>query len=136
MKTTEAQRHPATDERDINEITGAIIGVAIAVHRVLGPGLLESIYESALCVEFDDRKISYVRQQQVPAFYKGRRVGTYVVDLVVEDRVVVEIKSVARVLPVLEAQLLTYMRLLKKKLGLLINFNSAVLKDGLIRRAL
>ena len=74
--------------------------------------------------------------QQVPAFYKGRRLGTYVVDLIVEDRVVVEIKSVTKVLPVLEAQLLTYMRLLKKKYGLLINFNSPVLKDGIIRRVL
>ena len=133
---TEPHTHGATEDRDINEITGAIIGAAIAVHRVLGPGLLESIYESALCVEFEERQIRYARQQQVPAFYKGRRVGTYVVDLIVEDRVVVEIKSVIKVLPVLEAQLLTYMRLLKKKMGLLINFHSAVLKDGVIRRAL
>jgi GxxExxY protein len=136
MTTTETQRPGDSDDRDINEITGAIIGAAIAVHRVLGPGLLESIYESALCVEFEERQIRYARQQQVPAFYKGRRVGTYVVDLIVEDRVVVEIKSVIKVLPVLEAQLLTYMRLLKKKMGLLINFHSAVLKDGVIRRAL
>ena len=136
MTTTETQRHGDCDGRDINDITGTIIGAAIAVHRVLGPGLLESIYEAALCVEFDERKISYARQQQVPAFYKGRRLGTYVVDLIVEDRVVVEIKSVTKVLPVLEAQLLTYMRLLTKKYGLLINFNSAVLKDGVIRRAL
>jgi GxxExxY protein len=136
MTTTETQRHGGSGGRDINEITGAIIGAAIAVHRVLGPGLLESIYEAALCVEFDERKISYARQQQVPAFYKGRRVGTYVVDLIVEDRIVVEIKSVIRLLPVLEAQLLTYMRLLTKKYGLLINFYSAVLKDGIIRRAL
>jgi len=136
MTTTETQRHGDSDGRDINEITGAIIGAAIAVHRILGPGLLESMYEAALCVEFDERGISYTRQQQVPAFYKGRRLGTYVVDLIVEDRVVVEIKSVTKVLPVLEAQLLTYMRLLAKKYGLLINFNSPVLKDGVIRRAL
>ena len=87
MTTTETQRHGDCDGRDINDITGTIIGAAIAVHRVLGPGLLESIYEAALCVEFDERKISYARQQQVPAFYKGRRLGTYVVDLIVEDRV-------------------------------------------------
>jgi len=87
MTTTETQRHGDSGGRGINEITGAIIGAAIAVHRVLGPGLLESIYEAALCVEFDERKISYARQQQVPAFYKGRRLGTYVVDLIVEDRV-------------------------------------------------
>jgi len=136
MSTTQTQRHGDSDSRDVNEITGAIIGAAIAVHRILGPGLLESMYEAALCVEFDERRISYARQQQVPAFYKGRRLGTYVVDLIVEDRVVVEIKSVTKVLPVLEAQLLTYMRLLKKKYGLLINFNSPVLKDGVIRRAL
>jgi GxxExxY protein len=112
MRTTETQRRGGSDDRDINEITGAIIGAAIAVHRVLGPGLLESIYESALCVEFEERQIRYARQQQVPAFYKGRRVGVDVVDLIVEDQVVVEIKSV------------------------LINFNSAVLEDGIIRRAL
>jgi hypothetical protein len=71
MTTTETQRHGDSDGRDINEITGAIIGAAIAVHRVLGPGLLESIYEAALCVEFDERTISYARQQQVPAFTRG-----------------------------------------------------------------
>jgi len=106
------------------------------VHRVLGPGLLESIYEAALCIEFADRSISYVRQHRVPATYKGRRVGDYVVDLVVQDRVVVEVKSVSTVLPVVIAQPMTYMRLLEKSRGLIINFNCPVLKDGIIRRAL
>jgi GxxExxY protein len=144
------KRHGETDKRDgetekrdgdgakhgVNDITSGIIGAAIAVHRVLGPGLLESIYEAALCVEFDERGIRYARQQRVPAYYKGRRLGTYVVDLLVEELVVVEIKSVATILPVLVAQLMTYMRLLKKSVGLLINFNTAVLKDGIVRRVL
>jgi GxxExxY protein len=126
----------AREKDQINEITSNIIGAAIAVHRALGPGLLESIYEAALCIELDDRKISYVRQQRVPTVYKGRSVGNYVVDLVVDDSVVVEVKSVTTILPVLEAQLMTYMRLLKKRIGLLINFNSALLKNGIVRRVL
>ena len=136
-RNADGQRQgPEAHNRNINAITSAIIGAAIAVHRVLGPGLLESIYEAALCVELDERGIRYGRQQHVPAYYKGRRLGTYVVDLIVEDAVVVEVKSVSVVLPVLIAQLMTYMRLLKKSTGLLINFNCPVLKDGIIRRVL
>jgi len=106
------------------------------VHRALGPGLLESLYEAALCIELDERRICYARQVRVPALYKRRSLGEYTVDLIVEDAVVVEVKSVAHVIPVFEAQLITYLRLTHKRLGLLINFNTELLKDGIIRRAL
>jgi GxxExxY protein len=130
------QRHGDTEANDPNELTRAIIGAAIAVHRALGPGLLESIYEAALCVELDDCGIKYVRQSRAPAYYKGRMLGNHFVDLIVDDRVVVDVKSVAAVHPVMEAQLLSYMRLTKKRVGLLINFNSPVVADGITRRVL
>jgi GxxExxY protein len=128
----EPQRHRDTE----SEITSKIIGAAIAVHRVLGPGLLESMYEAALCIELNDRQIRYVRQQRIPAYYKGRALGYYCIDLIVEDRVVVEVKSVSAVLPAVEAQLITYLRLTRKRVGLVINFNTQVLKDGIMRRIL
>jgi GxxExxY protein len=92
-------------------LTSTIIGAAIEVHRVLGPGLLEPIYETALCIELDDRGVSYVRQVCLPTYYKGRPPGEYRVDLIVNDLVVVEVKSVVALSPVFEAQLLTYLRL-------------------------
>jgi GxxExxY protein len=119
-----------------NVITSRIIGCAIEVHRTLGPGLLEAMYETALCIELENAGIPYVRQMRVPAYYKGRLLGEYRVDLVVADAVLVEVKCVERLHPVLEAQLLTYLRVTKKRLGLLINFNSSVLKEGITRRVL
>ena len=117
--------------------TVGIIGAAIEVHRALGPGLLESVYEECLAVELSLRGLPYVRQQPVPLKYKGRAIGTDLrVDLIVEDRVVVELKAVEKVLPVHEAQILTYLRLTTKTIGLLINFNVPLLKDGGIRRFL
>src|SRR5579864_9131611 len=107
---------------DINELTESIIGCAIAVHRELGPGLLESTYESGLCVELEDSGLTHQRQVEFPVIYKGRTIGEYRVDLIVEDAVVVEIKSVERFDPVFEAQVLTYLRVSGKKVGLLINF--------------
>src|SRR5207249_4657606 len=102
-------------------------------HRILGPGLLESIYDTALCVELDDRGVKYARQVRIPALYKGRSLGHYLIDFIVEDVAVVEIKSVANVLPVYGAQLLTYMRLAAKRVGLLMNFNSRLMKEGIQR---
>ena len=127
------QSHGITE---INDVTHRIIGCAIEVHRVLGSGLLETLYETAICIEFDDARIRYVRQAPIPASYKGRLLGHHRVDLVVEDLVLVEIKAVERMNPVFEAQLLTYLRLTRKSLGLLINFNSRLLKDGIQRLAL
>jgi GxxExxY protein len=103
---------------------------------VRGPGLLESIYEEAICIEFDDLGLTYTRQKRLPVYYKGRSLGEYCMDLVVEDLVIVEIKSVERFNPVFEAQLLTYMRLTKKRVGLLLNFDSRLTKDGITRRIL
>lgn len=131
----EPQGHRDTELDALSGLTSRIIGAAIEVHKVLGPGLLESIYEAALCIEFDDRGINYARQLRIPAYYKGRPLGKYEVDLVVENSVVIEIKSVSQLTSVFEAQLLTYLRLTGKRLGLLINFNSR-LKDGIVRRAL
>ena len=132
---SEPQRHRGL-EPSVNELTATIIGAAIEVHRALGPGLLEPIYDAALCFEFDDRGVRYVRQHRVTAQYKGRTVGSFFVDLVVDDRVVVEIKSVASVAPIFEAQLMNYMRLTNKRVGLLINFNVPLLKDGVTRRVI
>ena len=118
-------------ERD--PLTERIIGCAIEVHRELGPGLLEATYESALCIELQAAGLTFARQVVLPVIYKGHTIGEYRLDLIVEDAVVVEIKSVERYDPVFEAQVLTYMRVSGKKVGLLINFNSRLLKDGIKR---
>ena len=117
-----------------NELSGEIIGAAIEVHRVLGPGLLESVYEEAFAIELQDRNLLVSRQIEVPLVYKGRRLQNLLrMDLLVADSIVVEVKSVERILPVHEAQLLSYLRLAQKKLGLLINFNSTVLSRSVRR---
>jgi GxxExxY protein len=117
--------------------TEKIIGAAIEVHRHLGPGLLESVYEHCLCRELDMRAIPFERQVEVPVFHKGEHVdGTYRMDLVVSGEVVVELKAVDRMIDVFEAQLPSYMRLTKKPVGLLINFNVPVLTKGITRRVL
>jgi len=117
-------------------LTERIIGCAIAVHRELGPGLLEAIYEEALSIELDEQGLVYRRQLAVPAVYKGRPLGEYRLDLIVEDTVIVEVKSVDQLHPVFEAQLLTYLKVTGKKTGLLINFNTRLLKDGIKRLVL
>jgi GxxExxY protein len=132
----EPQRHRATEEHQHASLTGQIIGAAIEVHRILGPGLLEPMYESALCIELEACGLKYERQLRTPAFYKNRLLGEYRVDLVIENLVVVEAKCVSAILPVFEAQLMTYMRLTHKRVGLLINFHSKRLKDGIVRRVL
>jgi GxxExxY protein len=122
---------------ELNKITEQIIGAAIEAHKVLGPGLMESAYEECLCRELELRGISFERQRALPVEYKGVRLDCgYRLDLVVEDSVVVEIKAVAAVEPIHEAQLLTYLKLGGWKLGLLINFNVPVLRDGIRRRIL
>ena len=103
------------------------------MHRHLGPGLLEQTYEEAICVEFELCGLNFRRQMAVPLSYKGRDIGEYWIDILVEDSVVVEIKSVERHEPVFEAQVLTYLKITSKKVGLLINFNSRLLKNGIKR---
>src|SRR5262245_15822983 len=116
-----------------DELTEAIIGHAIEVHRHLGPGLRESLYEEALCSELASAPFSVQRQIGVPVFYKERVIGEHRPDLVVDSRLVVEIKSVEKLTIVHIAQVLTYMRLLRIKTGLVMNFNEAVLKNGIRR---
>jgi GxxExxY protein len=121
------------DDR-LNRLTGSILGCAIEVHRTLGPGLLESIYATCLQVELAAHNLRFRVQQPVPVVYKGALVdATYRLDLVVEDVVVVEIKSVDTILPVHKAQVLTYLRVSGHPAGLLINFNVSKLTDGVRR---
>ncbi|MEZ6071796.1 MAG: GxxExxY protein [Pirellulales bacterium] len=119
------------------ELTGEICAAAIDVHRHLGPGLLESAYEQCLCHELSQRRLTFQRQVSLPVVYKGIRLNSgYVLDVVVENQVVLELKSVERVEPVHEAQLLTYLKLSGKKVGMLLNFNVELMKDGITRRVL
>lgn len=117
-----------------DELTKEITGAGIEVHRELGPGLLESIYEACLALELDLRGIAYQRQKSIPLTYKGRSLASDLrIDLLVENEVIVELKAAERLLPVHEAQLLTYLRLTNIRVGLLMNFNVPVLKDGIKR---
>jgi GxxExxY protein len=115
------------------DLTELIIGCAIEVHRVLGPGLLESVYESAVCVEFHERGLAYVRQIGVPLYYKGHLLSEHRPDLIVDGSVLVEIKSVTVLGPIHLAQVLTYLRVTHLKVGLILNFNSPSMKQGIRR---
>jgi len=116
-----------------NAITERIIKCAIAVHRELGPGLLEEVYEEALDIECKFEGLQVQRQFKVPVLYRGKAIGEYKPDMLVDDLVIVEIKSVERFDPVFEAQVLTYLRITQKRVGLLINFNTRLVKDGVKR---
>ncbi len=119
---------------DEKELSGEVIGAAIEAHRLLGPGLLETAYELALEREIVLRGLSVARQKPVPLEYKGMPLGEgFRLDLIVEDRLLIEIKAVDVVLPIHEAQLMTYLRLTNRRFGLLINFNVRALKDGIRR---
>ncbi len=122
-----------TDNRQSDPLTYHIIGAAIEVHRVLGPKLLENVYEEALCIELNMRRLSYERQKKIELDYKGHEIGTFYVDVIVENSVIVELKSVANLAPVHEAQLMSYLRLTGLKRGLLINFSVATLREGIKR---
>ena len=119
---------------ELNRITQIIIGAAMAVHRELGPGLLESAYEACLAYEIPDRGLAVERQKALPVKYRGVNVDCgYRIDLLVEGKVVVELKAVERLEAIHQAQLLSYLKLSGCKVGLLINFNVKVLKDGIRR---
>ena len=120
------------------ELTEKVIGAAIEVHRALGPGLLESAYEECLCRELNIRGLAFQRQVPLPVEYKGVKLDCgYRLDLVVEDAVVLELKCVEHILPVHEAQLLTYLKLTGKHVGMIINFNvAALVKGGIVRKVL
>ena len=121
----------------MDNLTHRIIGAAIEVHRHLGPGLLESSYRECLCWELSLRAVKFRREYRLPLEYKGVRLDCgYRIDVLVEDLVPVELKTVEALAPVHEAQLLTYLRLGGWRVGLLINFNVPVLKNGIVRRVL
>ena len=121
----------------INDLTKTIIGAAIEVHRALGPGLLESAYEECLCEELKLRGIPFERQKPLPVKYKGKQLDCgYRLDLLVANAVVLELKAVDTLAPIHDAQLLTYLRLGGWKVGLLINFNVPVLREGIRRKVL
>ncbi len=123
-----------SEKERIDSITEKIIGAAISVHRVLGPGLLESAYEECLCFELGQIGLSFERQVPLPVVYKEVQLNCgYKMDIVVERSVVVELKAVERIIPVHEAQLLSYLKLAGLKVGLLLNFHVPVLKNGLKR---
>ncbi len=124
------------DDRRLNSLTSGIIGASIEVHRNLGPGLLESIYLACLQCELSERGLRFEAQKAVPVVYKSTRLATMLrIDLLVEDSVVVEVKSLDCVLPVHQAQVLTYLRITGCPAGLLLNFNVPKLADG-VRRVL
>ena len=133
-ETEEMTNRRDAETRRENRITESIIGAAIEVHRALGPGLLESAYEECLCHELSLGGIPFRRQVDLPVRYKGVKLDCgYRIDLVVDDLVIVELKTVEALLPIHEAQLLTYLKLRGLSVGLLVNFNVPVLKDGLKR---
>ena len=116
---------------EINEITGQILDSCIAVHKEMGPGLLESIYEECLLKEFEIRDIKAINQVPIPLYYKSSRLSKdFRIDILVEDEVVIEIKSCESMLPVYEAQIISYLKLTDKRVGILVNFNVKYLKDG------
>lgn len=122
---------------EINELSEKVIGACIEVHRHTGPGLLESAYQQCLCHELTLRGIAFAPQSPLPVSYKGTLLDCgYRLDLLVEGRLPIEIKAIEKLLAIHEAQLLTYLRLGGWNVGLLVNFNVKVLKDGIVRRVL
>lgn len=118
-------------KEEVNKLSGIILDSAIEVHRNLGPGLLESVYEVCLCKELASRGIYYTRQVSLPVVYKGEELDAdFRIDILIENEIIIELKAVETMIPVYEAQLLTYLKLANKKLGLLINFNVPRLIDG------
>lgn len=123
-----------TEQENLNRITESIIGAAIEVHRALGPGLLESAYEACLAFELAQRGLQVEQQKPLPVVYQGVRLNCgYRLDLFVEEAVIVEVKAVERLMAIHQAQLLSYLKLSGCKVGLLLNFNVRVLKDGIHR---
>ncbi len=126
--------HRDTETQRLNRITEQVIGGCIEVHRALGPGLLESAYEECVCYELSQSGLAFERQVKLPIVYKNVKLECgYRMDVVVEGILVLEIKAVERLIPVHEAQLLSYLKLAKKPIGLLLNFHVPVLKDGIKR---
>ena len=118
----------------LNLLSKKIIGCAIEVHKLLGPGLLESAYQVCIGYEFDLNRMKYKKEYAIPLFYKGKQIDcSYRIDYLVENEIIVELKSVEQILPIHKAQLLTYLKITDKRLGLLINFNVNLLSKGIVR---
>ena len=134
-QTNPYNTHEPSGEYDMlfQDLTGKIIGCCIEVHRELGPGFLEGIYESALAIELFQQGVKFQRQVPLPITYKGKDIGEYRMDLLVENTAVVELKSTERLDPVFDAQVLSYMKMGGYRVGLLINFNSVMLTKGVKR---
>jgi GxxExxY protein len=120
-------------DRELDALASAVIGACLEVHKKLGPGLDEGLYERALCVELRLRDIAFVHQVVVPVEYKGEVIGERRLDFIIAGRLIVELKAVEELSPLHKAQLLTYLKITGLKLGLLVNFNSILLKDGIKR---
>lgn len=122
------------NREELNLLTKKIIGCAIEVHKQLGPGLLESAYQECIAYEFDSNGMKYKKEYVIPLNYKGRQIDcSYRIDFLVESEVILELKSIEQILPIHKAQLLTYLKITDKRLGLLINFNVSLLRDGIVR---
>lgn len=124
---------PREPSQDLDKLAHAAIGAAIEVHRHLGPGLLEPLYEEAFCLELVERQIAFERQLKVPISYKGHPIGENKLDLLIREQLIVEVKAVERLAPIHSAQLISYLRIKGLQLGLLINFNVLLLKEGIKR---
>jgi len=120
-------------EQHVDDLSYQVIGCALEVHRTLGPRLLESVYEEALCIELENKGIPHERQKPVGIVYKGRSIGEARLDVVVNNLVIVELKAVERLMPIHTAQTITYLKITGIKLGMLINFNVSTLKNGIKR---
>jgi GxxExxY protein len=135
MYFPESDDLPEEDEPsdELDQLARDVIGAAIEVHRILGPGYLESAYEEALCVELQLRGIHFIRQAPIAASYKGHPVAAARIDLIIEGKLLVELKAVESLAPIHTAQIISYLKATKNRLGLLINFNVRKLKDGVKR---
>jgi GxxExxY protein len=127
----DAKRDEPSEELD--QLAHAVIGAAIEVHRILGPGFLESVYEDALCVELELRGIPFANQKEIKLYYKGHDVGKDRLDVLVAEKLIVELKAVEALAPIHSAQVISYLKATGLHLGLLINFNVPVLKNGIKR---
>lgn len=124
-------------ERGDDPVTAAVIGAAIEVHKALGPGLLESAYGACLAAELRERSVSFEQEVPLPVRFKGHTLEIgYRLDFVVQEQVIVELKAIEKIMPVHEAQLLTYLKLSSLRTGLLLNFNAPYMRDGIVRRVL
>jgi GxxExxY protein len=120
-------------DQKADELAHAVIGAAIEVHRRLGPGFLESVYEEALCVELEDRQVPFERQKEISVLYKDRQIGQQRIDLLVGESLIVELKAIETLAEIHKAQVISYLKATQLSLGLLINFNVPILKNGIQR---